>query len=263
MPSTPPVILSIAGHDPTSGAGATADIKTAAAHGCFAATCITALTVQSTAGVRRVQTVAPDFLVQTLEEVAEDLPIAAVRIGMLGNRHVGMAVAGFLERRRPPNVVMDPILASSCGAELLDQPGLDMLRKSLLPLVQVVTPNLNEAAALTGLPVTRREDLPAAAARLHELGARAVVITGGHLDPPVDFLSLPDGKAREYPSKRIECCSTHGTGCAFATALACNLALGKALEEAVGLAQQYVHGALREAYPMGRGAGPVNHLWRT
>lgn len=263
MAGAPPVILSIAGHDPISGAGVTADVKTAGAHGCFAATCITALTVQSTTGVRRVQPVSPDILVQALEEVAADLPIAAVRIGMLGNRHVGMAVAGFLERRRPPNVVADPILTASSGAELLDPPGLEMLRKVLLPLAHVVTPNLDEAAALTGLPVARREDLPVAAARLHELGAQAVVITGGHLSEPVDFLRLPSGDTRDFPAQRLESESTHGTGCAFATALACNLALGKDLIEAVRQAQGYVQGAIREAYPLGRGTGPVNHLWRT
>lgn len=259
--NTPPVILSIAGHDPVSGAGITADVKTAAAHRCYAATCVTALTVQSTAGVRRVLSMAPDLLAQALEEVAADLPIGAVRIGMLADRHVGMAVAGFLQRRRPPNVVLDPVLASSSGHELLDQPGLEMLRKTLLPLADVVTPNIDEAAALTRLAVARREDLPAAADRLRQLGAKAVVITGGHLNPPVDFLSLPDGSSREFPAERLESDNTHGTGCAFATALACNLALGKELPDAVALAQKYVHGAIREAYPLGRGAGPVNHLW--
>lgn len=261
MPNTPPVILSIAGHDPVSGAGVTADIKTAAALGCFAATCVTALTVQSTAGVRRVQQVSPDLLAQALEEVAADLPIAAVRIGMLGDRHVGMAVVGFLHRRKPPNVVLDPVLASSSGHELLDPPGLEMLRKALLPVVDVVTPNTDEAAALTKLKVAGREDLPEAAARLQQLGAKAVVITGGHLDPPVDFLSLPGGATHEFPADRLESGSTHGTGCAFATALACHLALGKPLQQAVSLAQKFVHGAIREGYPLGRGTGPVNHFW--
>lgn len=257
---TPPVVLSIAGYDPSSGAGVTADVKTAAAHGCFAATCITALTVQSTSGVKRISALAPDLVAQTLEEIGADLPIAAVRIGMLANRHVGMAVAGYLERRKPPHVVVDPIIHSSSGMELLDGPGQDMVKNVLLPLAEVITPNVDEAAFLSGVPIKGVPDLKIAAEKLREKGPKAVVITGGHLEKPVDLLVTETGEVHQYAADKIESACTHGTGCAFATALACNLALGRELPEAVRRAQEYVQRAIREAYPLGHGTGPINHL---
>jgi hydroxymethylpyrimidine/phosphomethylpyrimidine kinase len=263
MASAPPVVLSIAGFDPSSGAGVTADIKTIGAHHCYGITCITALTVQSTRGVRRVESVAPDLVQQTLEELVADTSPAAVHIGMLAAAPLVRVVAEFLEREKPPHVVLDPILKSSSGASLLEPAGVRVLVERLLPLADVLTPNLDEAAELAGVPVTDIEQMKAAAGRLHELGARAVVVTGGHLDPAADLLSYPGPSGLErqiFRSERIRSASTHGTGCAFATALACNLALGEALPEAVGRAKQYVTAAIANAYPLGKGAGPLNHL---
>lgn len=258
---TPPIILSIAGYDPGSGAGVTADIKTAAAHGCYAVTCITALTVQSTLGVRRVEAVRGETVTETLAELATDVEMAAVRIGMLGSGPVAKAVAAFLEHRKPRNVVLDPVMRSSSGAELLDSAGIDVLRNRLLPVADVITPNLDEAAALTGLEVSDLSGMRMAAERLQEMGARAVVVTGGHLLEPVDLL-VYGGMAREYPGRKIDSQSTHGTGCAFATALACRLALGSGLTEAVGLAKEYVQEGIASAVPVGRGTGPINHFSR-
>jgi len=255
----PPIILSIAGYDPSSGAGITADIKTAAAHGCYAVTCVTALTVQSTAGVRRVEPVRAETVAEILGELASDVEIGAVRVGMLGSGAVARAVVAFLEQRRPNNVVLDPVIRSSSGAELLDAAGVEILKNRLLPLADVVTPNLDEASALTGLTVDGVGGMKAAGERLQEMGARAVVVTGGHLREPVDLLCY-GGMDRQYPGRRIETQSTHGTGCAFATALACRLALGSGLTEAVGLAKEYVAEAIASAVPIGRGKGPVNHL---
>ena len=253
------IILSIAGYDPSSGAGVTADIKTAAAHGCYAVTCITALTVQSTQGVRRVEAVRAETVSETLAELAADVDFGAVRIGMLGSGAVARAVVAFLEQRRPRNVVLDPVIRSSSGAELLDSAGIDVLKNRLLPLADVVTPNVDEAGTLTGLTVASVGDMKAAAERLEEIGARAVVVTGGHLAEPIDLLSY-GGMAREYPGRRIDSRATHGTGCAFATALACRLALGSALTEAVGLAKEYVAEAIAAAAPIGRGKGPLAHF---
>ena len=219
------------------------------------------MTVQSTAGVKRVYALPPDLVVQTLEDVAADLQFAAVRIGMLGNRHVGMAVAGFLERHKPPNVVVDPIIHSSNGAELLDGPGQDMVRNVLLPLADVITPNTEEAEFLTGVPVREVSDLRIAAEKLRGKGLKAVVITGGHLKTPVDLLMTADGAMEEIAGERVDSCCTHGTGCAFATSLACNLALGKTLNESVRVAQRYVQAAIRQGYPIGKGTAPINHLW--
>jgi hydroxymethylpyrimidine/phosphomethylpyrimidine kinase len=265
MLRTPPVVLTIAGFDPSSGAGVTADIKTIAAHGCYGISCITALTVQSTAGVRRVQPVDAELVGKTLKELAADFDVAAVKIGMLGAEAVVQAVADFLLKTKLPNVVLDPILKSSSGTDLLDKAGISALTERLLPLAAVVTPNLSEASALTSSPAGNLEQMRAAAAKLHALKARAVVVTGGDLDPAVDLLSFvgPQGVEQEvFKSGQQRSQSTHGTGCAFATAIACHLAQGRGLPEAVLLAKAYVAAAIAKAYPLGRGVGPVHHLYR-
>jgi hydroxymethylpyrimidine/phosphomethylpyrimidine kinase len=255
-------VLTIAGFDPSSGAGVTADIKTIAAHGCYGLACITALTVQSTAGVRRVVPVSDSVVKATLEELAADIDIAAVHIGMLGNGKVARAVARFLGRQGLKRVVLDPVLRSSSGARLLDATGRRAL-ESLIPLASVITPNLDEAAALTGLPVTNLAEMRAAARRLHQMGAAAVVVTGGHLDPAVDLLSYRAGEgSKVFTSPRQHSRMTHGTGCAFSTALACNLARGKSLPRAVELAKAYVSRAIAQAYPVGKGVGPVHHMYK-
>jgi hydroxymethylpyrimidine/phosphomethylpyrimidine kinase len=260
MTSTPPVVLTIAGFDPSSGAGVTADIKTIAAHGCYGVACITALTVQSTAGVRRVDPISPKLVTETLEELAQDVEIAAVHIGMLASEGIVEAVSSFLASRKLPNVVLDPVIRSSSGAELLSVAGVRALISKLLPLATVATPNVDEAAVLTGFPVGNLDQMRLAANRLHEMGARAVVITGGHLEEAIDLLSI-DGTQQVFRANRLPSNSTHGTGCAFATSIACYLAQGRNLIEAVGLAKSYVTDAIRNAYPLGRGPGPVNHLY--
>ncbi|MGA2370236.1 MAG: bifunctional hydroxymethylpyrimidine kinase/phosphomethylpyrimidine kinase [Candidatus Korobacteraceae bacterium] len=307
----PPVVLSIAGYDPSSGAGITADIKTAASLGCYAVTCITALTVQSTQGVFGVQPLEPELVARTLEALADDVEIAAVRLGMLGSGAVAAAVAGFLGSRRLPHVVLDPVIRSSSGAALLDAHGGEVLRTRLMPLCAVVTPNVDEAAVLAGAePIASGTSWDSAlpriremAAGLHTLGAKAVVITGGHLQSANDYVSTsprateaevpqglkprfgatsfgaarsraPSEPARDVPvgdmaslayeeiilGERLESRSTHGTGCAFATALACRLALGDTLPEAVRAAKEYVRKAMLAAYPLGKGIGPLNHF---
>ena len=269
MAEKPPVVLTIAGFDPSSGAGVTADIKTIAAHGCYGVACITAMTVQSTSGVRRVDALDPGLVTETLEELAADVQIAAVRLGMLGSAKVVKVVADFLAKRigkaRLPNVILDPILRSSSGAELLDGPGTKLLVERLIPLADVVTPNVDEAAAITGLKVTNLEEMKAAAARLHELGAKSVVVTGGHLEKAIDLLSFITKRGVEhevFKAERQRSNSTHGTGCAFATAMACHLALDRGLAEAALLAKTYVTAAISYGHPLGRGTGPVNHLYR-
>ncbi|MGA2425666.1 MAG: bifunctional hydroxymethylpyrimidine kinase/phosphomethylpyrimidine kinase [Terriglobales bacterium] len=287
MALTPPVVLTIAGFDPSSGAGITADIKTIAAHECYGIACITALTVQSTQGVRRVEGVDPKLIAETLQELASDLAIEAVHIGMLGNAQVVEVVADFLDRAHLPHVVLDPILRSTSGAELLDAAGtrlgLQLMIERLLPLAELVTPNLDEARALTGMAVTNLDQMLAAAARLHSLGAANVVVTGGHLDrgekdrgeldrgekgkseKAIDLLSFTTARGREteiFKADRQRSNSTHGTGCAFSTALACHLAHGRGLPEAVLLSKAYVSAAIANAHPLGHGVGPVHHLYR-
>lgn len=268
MAATPPVVLTIAGFDPSSGAGITADIKTIAAHGCYGVSCITAMTVQSTQGVRRVEGVDPKIIAETLQELVLDLAVDAVHIGMLGNERVAAVVADFLANARLPHVVLDPILKSSSGADLLGAAGTGLLLERLLPLAELVTPNLDEASVLTGLAVTNLDQMREAAARLHSLGAANVVVTGGDLDKgekAIDLLSFTTGRGIEeevFKADRQRSNSTHGTGCAFSTALACHLAHGRGLPEAVLLSKVYVSAAIANAHPLGRGVGPVHHLYR-
>ncbi|MGC1452683.1 MAG: hydroxymethylpyrimidine/phosphomethylpyrimidine kinase [Candidatus Sulfotelmatobacter sp.] len=281
MPEKPPIVLTIAGFDPSSGAGVTADIKTIAAHACYGVACITAMTVQSTSGVKRVEVVDPALISDTLNELVADLDIAAVHIGMLGSGKVVKAVADFLSgepspprqglpanrsgKARLPNIVLDPILKSSSSAELLDAAGTRLLIEKLIPLADVVTPNIDEAAVLTGMPVTDLEEMKAASAKLHEMGASAVVITGGHLEKALDLLSFTTKRGIEqeiFKAERQRSNSTHGTGCAFATAMACHLALDRGLAEAALLAKTFVAAAISNGQPVGRGTGPVHHLYR-
>jgi hydroxymethylpyrimidine/phosphomethylpyrimidine kinase len=269
MADRPPVVLTIAGFDPSSGAGVTADIKTIAAHGCYGVSCITAMTVQSTAGVRRVEAVEPALVTDVLEELASDIAIAAVHIGMLANGKVVKVVAEFLGQRigkaRLPNVVLDPILKSSSGANLLDAAGTKVLVERLIPLVDVITPNIDEAAVLAGMKVTDLDEMRAAAGKLHEMGSAAVVITGGHLDKAIDLLSFKTKRGVEhevFKAEKQRSNSTHGTGCAFATALACHLALERGLAEAALLAKTYVTAAISAGHTLGHGNGPVHHLYR-
>jgi hydroxymethylpyrimidine/phosphomethylpyrimidine kinase len=261
----PPVVLTIAGFDPSSGAGITADIKTIAAHDCYGVCCITALTVQSTQGVRRVQGVDPKIILQTLQELAADLDVEAVHIGMLGNEDVVKVVADFLDQSKLPHVVLDPILKSTSGADLLDAAGTRLMIERLVPLAEVVTPNLDEASALTGMAVTNLDEMRKAAAGLHSLGAANVVVTGGHLEKAIDLLSFSTSRGTEqevFKADRQRSSSTHGTGCAFAAALACHLSHGRGLPEAVLLSKAYVAAAIANAQPLGHGNGPVHHLYR-
>jgi hydroxymethylpyrimidine/phosphomethylpyrimidine kinase len=269
MVETPPVVLTIAGFDPSSGAGITADIKTIAANGCYGIAGITALTVQSSSGVKLVVPADSNLLRQTLEELSGDIEISAVHVGMLGSGQIASCVADFLAGAKLPFVVLDPILKSSSGASLLDESGINVLKKRLLPLATVVTPNVDEAAALTGIEIVDLEGMERAARRLHEMGANAVAVTGGHLEQAVDLLSIDllsvdlgseKGEQKVFRADRVASKHTHGTGCAFSTAIACHLAWGRPLSMAVLLAKTYVTSAIRYGYAIGKGAGPVNHM---
>jgi len=278
MAEQPPVVLTIAGFDPSSGAGVTADVKTIAAHACYGVACITAMTVQSTAGVKRVEPTDPVLVAETLGELSSDVQIAAVHIGMLGNGKVAKAVADFLSgatsrteslsggtSSRLPNIVLDPILRSSSGTNLLDAAGTRVMIERLIPLADVVTPNVDEAAAITGMKVQELDEMKSAAAKLHQMGASNVVITGGHLDKAIDLLSFTTRSGVEqeiFKAERQRSNCTHGTGCAFATSMACHLALNRGLAEATLLAKTYVSAAIANGHPLGKGTDPVHHLYR-
>jgi hydroxymethylpyrimidine/phosphomethylpyrimidine kinase len=230
--------------------------------------CLTALTVQSTRGVRSVEPVAAATVAATLEMLAEDVTFAGIKLGMLANAEIGEVVNIFLQVQKEVPVVLDPVLRSSSGRELLDLEGVELLRTRLLQRVDWITPNLGELAELTGLPVVRAEDVPVAASQLRQLACELgndrlnIVVTGGHLDPPDDYLLLADGGSCWIPGRRVDTTATHGTGCAFSSALLCRLAAGEAPEAAVRYAKEYVTAAMLAAYPIGGGHGPMNHLYR-
>jgi hydroxymethylpyrimidine/phosphomethylpyrimidine kinase len=268
-----PVVLTIAGFDPGSGAGITADLKTFAAHGTYGVACITAMTVQSTLGVQAVEPLSGSLVRQTLDCLVEDVSLSGVKIGMLGSSDVAGEVASFLtaqsgdiERAR---IVLDPVLRSTSGTALIDENGVRIIRDELLKCVSWITPNIHELAVLTGgySGALGREQVPAAAARLKEVAARLgngelnVVVTGGHLSQPDDFLLTAPGVESWLPGEKIATTSTHGTGCAFSSALLCGLVSGQGPEQAVAAAKAYVSEALRSAYPVGKGKGPMNHLF--
>lgn len=256
-------VLTIAGFDPSSGAGVTADLMVFAAHGLFGTSAITALTVQTTLGVRASYAVAASTLAETLEYLQSDLPPAGVKIGMLADASSVGVVANFLATL-PESVpiVLDPVIRASSGRELLSADGLLVLRSRLLPRVGWITPNLDELALLTGLKVTGREDLPEAAAALQGLGKGLnVLATGGHLNPPNDLLLTSTGEVHWLPGERIVSRATHGTGCALSSALLSRLVHGDAAHDAALAAKAYVAEAIRTATPLGHGQGPLNPLW--
>jgi hydroxymethylpyrimidine/phosphomethylpyrimidine kinase len=266
----PPVGLTIAGFDPGSGAGITADLKTFAAHGIYGVACISALTVQSTLGVRAVEPLSAMLVRQTLECLAEDVSLSGIKIGMLGSSAVVCEVSSFLTAQSGTipreRIVLDPVLRSTSGTALIDQDGVRVIREELLPRVGWITPNVDELAMLAG-GSPDREQVPAAAARLQAIAAQLgndelnVVVTGGHLSRPDDFLLTASGAGNWLPGEKIITNATHGTGCAFSSALLCELISGRSPEEAVAAAKAYVAEALRSAYPIGKGKGPMNHLF--
>jgi hydroxymethylpyrimidine/phosphomethylpyrimidine kinase len=260
------IVLTIAGFDPSSGAGVTADLMVFAAHGLFGTSCITGLTVQSTVGVRGSAEVGAVWVKQTLECLVSDLPPVGVKIGMLTTDATVEVVAEFVAGLRSDGgrgvpVVLDPVLRSSSGRDLLDAGGVEAMRKQLLPMVDWVTPNLEELGVLSGQVVRRREDVLDAARVLVEMGAGVnVVATGGHLIPPDDLVLVGD-QAVWLEGEQIVSRATHGTGCAFSSALLSRLVLGDSEVDAARRAKEYVAEAIRRAEAVGRGLGPVNHLW--
>jgi hydroxymethylpyrimidine/phosphomethylpyrimidine kinase len=259
--ATPPILLTIAGFDPSCGAGIAADLKTFAAHGCYGVAAITSLTVQNTQGVEDVQNTPSATLRSQLESLANDADITAVKIGMLGNRGNAGVVAEFLDAHKFAHIVHDPVMKSSSGTELLDAAGIKFVAGELLKRSTVITPNVPEAEVLTGLAIKDFTGMEAAARKLVEMGAHAVIVKGGHMERAVDILF--DGTdvvhlAGDRPKEE----TLHGTGCTFASAIAAQLASGRSLMEAAMLAKAYVTKAIEKAYPIGKGRAPLDHFYR-
>lgn len=259
-----PVALTIAGSDPSGGAGLQADLKTFTALGVYGASIVTALTAQSTRGVTGVMAVPADFIALQFDAVANDLAIAAAKTGMLGDSPTVLAVAGEIRRHNIAPLVVDPVMVATSGHVLLAPDAIDAVRNELLPLATLITPNLPEAAQLLGEAPARTDDaMTDQARRLLALGPKAVLIKGGHAsgDEAADILVDRDGILR-LARPRIETRNTHGTGCTLAAAVVARLALGSDLREAVVAAKDFVWRALDagKSLELGHGAGPVNHL---
>jgi hydroxymethylpyrimidine/phosphomethylpyrimidine kinase len=258
------VALSIAGSDSSGGAGIQADLKTFAALGVYGTSAITAITAQSTVGVVEAFALSADLVTAQIEAVAGDIDVHAVKTGMLAEAAIVEAVAAAIKELDLPFLVVDPVIASTRGDRLLDDDGVQMLRRELLPLAYVVTPNIPEAEALSGRRILSKEDAEEAARRIHDMGTTAVIITGGHRSD-TDHVSdlLFDGQRfSTFRTARIDTPNTHGTGCTFAAAVAAYLALGQDLASAAEHSQQYVAGAIQHALEIGRGHGPIDHFWK-
>jgi hydroxymethylpyrimidine/phosphomethylpyrimidine kinase len=257
---TLPVALSIAGSDSGAGAGIQADLKTFAAFGVYGVTVITAITAQNTLGVRAVQDVNADVISAQLDAVAEDFAIAALKTGMLSSAAIIETVVAGIQRHRLGPLVVDPVMIAKSGDRLLAEDAVDALRRKLLPLAHVVTPNIPEAEVLAGRSIRTREDRLAAARAIIDLGAQSVVIKGGHSqDEPIVDLLVDHQDVHEFRAARIVTTSTHGTGCTFSAAITAGLAMGLDLPHAVAEARDYLSRALASAPGLGHGHGPLNH----
>jgi hydroxymethylpyrimidine/phosphomethylpyrimidine kinase len=257
-----PVLLTIAGFDPSGGAGIVADLKTFAAHGCYGVAAITAITVQNTQSVDDVHPIEPRVLKECMRGLFTDTSIKAVKVGMLATRANAAVIHEVLEANPWLPSVLDPLVRSTSGYDLIDAPGLEFVRDHLLRRASVVTPNLHEAAALTGMTVQNLEEMKAAAQKLRDRGARAVVVTGGHLERPMDVFADGSG-LQTFAGDRVKPENIHGAGCTFSSAIAAHLGQGRQLAEAIVLAKAYVTEAIKKAYPVGSGRVPLNHFYRT
>lgn len=263
-------VLSIAGSDPSGGAGIQADLKAFSARGVYGMAALTALTAQNTQGVSAVHAVPPDFVAEQIRMVLADVRVDAVKIGMIANAAIAEAVAGALEPHHGMPIVLDPVMVAKGGASLLDPQAVEALTTRLLPLATLITPNLPEAAALLGEPeATDRATIEAQALRFRVLGPAAVLVKGGHLggtESPDVLVS--DAGTHWFEAPRIPTKNTHGTGCSLSSAIAAELAKGSAPAEAVAVAKAWLAGAVAAAQDLsvGSGHGPVHHfhaLWNT
>ncbi len=255
------VALTIAGSDSGGGAGIQADLKTFSAHGVYGASVITAVTAQNTVGVSGVQYITPEMVGAQIDAVMSDLPAAAVKIGMLGNAEIVRVVAEKLRKYNPSAIVLDTVMLAKSGDALLRDDAVQALIDELMPLATVITPNLPEAARILSGEI---KDPETACKNLLKIGARAVLLKGGHGSGEIlrDYLATADGTMQVFANPRIDTLNTHGTGCTLSSAIAARLALGDSLSEAVSTSITWLHQAIKSAYSIGACHSPVHHFWQ-
>ncbi len=255
-------VLTIAGSDSSGGAGIQADIKTIQAHNLFAQSAITALTAQNTTGVYGVFDVPADFVAQQIDVVFDDIRPDAVKIGMVSSPAIVEAIADALVRNQASNIVVDPVMVATSGSELSSSDAVVALRERLIPLATVITPNMPEAEVLAGDAISGADGQERAASSIASAFGVAVLVKGGHGENDAnDVLAYPTGAVVRFDGERVDTRNTHGTGCTLSSAIACGLAAGKTLEESIADAKRYITGALAAGLDLGRGSGPLDHMW--
>ena len=254
-------VLTIAGSDCSGGAGIQADIKTITAHKLYATSAITALTAQNTTGVYGVEPVLPQFLEKQLSCIFTDIFPDAVKIGMVVSAPLIEVIAVALKHYRPQNIVLDPVMLSTSGSRLLDEEAVEIWMKELMPLADIITPNIPEAEFLSGQKINNADDRIGAAEKITNRYAKAVLIKGGHDSHNADDLLYEGHKAHWFPAQRIQNKNTHGTGCTLSSAIACNLACNNNLCTSVEKAKIYITGAIKANLNLGKGNGPLNHMY--
>ncbi len=253
--------LTIAGSDSGAGAGIQADLKTFAALGVYGTSVITAITAQNTRGVTKIEELRPELVAAQIDAVIDDIGAQALKTGMLANSQIINTVAEKICEHRLKNLVVDPVMVAKGGDRLLRQDAIEALRTRLIPLAMVVTPNIPEAEELSRTRLSRGKDIQAAARRIIAMGAKSVVIKGGHRRGPATDLFYDGKKFRELKSGRVRTRHTHGTGCTFSAAITAHLARGADVETAVMLAKQYISQAIRKGFSIGAGHSPVHHFY--
>lgn len=254
-------VLSIAGSDSSGGAGIQADIKTITAHKMYAMTVITALTAQNTTGVFAVEDASAGFVLKQIEAVFEDIVPDSIKIGMVSNINIINSIAEGLDKFGARNIVLDPVMVATSGGKLMKDNATQALSSKLFPLARVITPNIPEATALSGMQISNQRDMEISAKRLFEEFGVSVLIKGGHLETSSDDLLIENGTLHWFSSERIKTQNTHGTGCTLSSAIACGLADGLDLPSSIAQAKAYITGALKANLSIGHGNGPLNHCW--
>jgi len=256
-------VLTIAGSDCSGGAGIQADIKTIAAHKLYAMSAITALTAQNTTGVYGVLEATPEFVAQQLDCIFTDIFPDAVKVGMVSNPEIIEVIADKLKAYKAKNIVVDPVMVSTSGSKLLSDGAEEALIKKLLPVADVITPNLHEAERLCGFPIKTEEDMVRAGKKISEAVGTGVIIKGGHLNNTADDMLFIEGQVHWFRAPKIDNPNTHGTGCTLSSAIACNLAMGYSMKDSIKNAKEYITGALNCMFDLGsKGSGPLNHCYR-
>lgn len=254
-------ILTIAGSDCSGGAGIQADIKTIVAHKMYAMSAITALTAQNTTGVYDVLNVPREFLNKEIHCIMKDIFPDAIKVGMVSSKEIIEEIVERLLEYKAKNIVVDPVMISTSGSRLLSEDAMEALITKLLPIADVITPNIPEAECICGFKILNKENMIEAAEKISREYKGKILIKGGHLENSADDLLYKDGKITWYQEEKLDNSNTHGTGCTLSSAIACNLAAGYSIDESILRAKQYITGALRDNLNIGKGNGPLNHCW--